>query len=972
MHTSHFRFKKFFTQVTTVLTIVMLMLTAMPVTPAFAASAVLDPWVNISSSTPNNNTGTVNAGNLTVSAGTDRVFVVGVCAELDGANTMTALSASLGATALTQIGSTGGINAQEHCYLGYLKNSQIPAGSNALTVPYNINGGGDNVTGIHVRWATYSGIDQTNPIFDSNANYNGGTNVTFGQQIDFLLDGLTFYVAANGGSNAAMTLPATFTQRLSTISSGHSSYAASITTAPHAANGNYAAATSVAFTGTTSNRSALVVASLRPSIPVAPTSFSSANNTTFTVGVPAASGSTFTVTANGSPAPTYSIQAGTLPSGVTLSAAGVLSGTPASGTVNTYPVTIRATNASGTLDQAFTLTIAKAPAALAITSDLPDPSLVGQNVTINFSITSANNTITPSGNVTVGDGVNSCNAPVTGAASPFTGSCMVAFTTPGNPRILTANYLTDANFNASSDTENHVVQASFPITVDTGAGGMITPPGTVGPNVGSVSVVSGANQTFDITPSTGYVVLSVEQNLTSGAACNATVGRVNSLTFNNVTGDRRICATFDSGWSRPNTNVNPSVGNAWGNPTGGNISDNSRATAPNFFLPISGSIDYATFNIPTIPTGSTIDGIEIALEGTTTASNISVSILRNGIPSSSQATTFVPGGREETQILGGPNDQWGLTGWDDTHFTNGAFRVRISAGNNAGFSIDQVQVKVHYRQPTTLVVSAATGNYGGTVDLTAALTTTVGGTPISGKTVNFFLNGNAATPIGSAVTDINGVATLNNVDLSGINAGTYPGAFNTSGVGASYAGTAAGVLPGYLTSNAANTLTVNKATLTVTANDKTREYGLVNPALDAAITGFVNGETLATSGVTGSPACTTAAVVTSPVNAYPITCAIGTLISANYNFTFVAGTLSVTQANLLITASDDTMVYGGTVPTITPVYTGLRAGDLAPATSPTCSTTATSASPVGSYPSTCAGAVDPNYNITYAAGNVTV
>ena len=41
-------------------------------------------------------------------------------------------------------------------------------------------------------------------------------------------------------------------------------------------------------------------------------------------------------------------------------------------------------------------------------------------------------------------------------------------------------------------------------------------------------------------------------------------------------------------------------------------------------------------------------------------------------------------------------------------------------------------------------------------------------------------------------------------------------------------------------------------------------------------------------------------------------------------------------------------------------------------TQPTCSTTATSHSPVGSYPSTCSGAVDSNYSFTYVAGNVTV
>ena len=48
-------------------------------------------------------------------------------------------------------------------------------------------------------------------------------------------------------------------------------------------------------------------------------------------------------------------------------------------------------------------------------------------------------------------------------------------------------------------------------------------------------------------------------------------------------------------------------------------------------------------------------------------------------------------------------------------------------------------------------------------------------------------------------------------------------------------------------------MTISKAALTVTADDQSRAYGAANPALTATITGFKNGEILATSGVTGSP-----------------------------------------------------------------------------------------------------------------------
>src|SRR5439155_4544078 len=94
------------------------------------------------------------------------------------------------------------------------------------------------------------------------------------------------------------------------------------------------------------------------------------------------------------------------------------------------------------------------------------------------------------------------------------------------------------------------------------------------------------------------------------------------------------------------------------------------------------------------------------------------------------------------------------------------------------------------------------------------------------------------------------------------------------------------------------TLTVNKATLTVTADSTSRGYGDANPAFAASYSGFQNGETLATSGVTGSPSLTTTATPTSAPGTFAITAAIGTLASANYSFTFANGTLTVTKATL--------------------------------------------------------------------------
>ena len=90
------------------------------------------------------------------------------------------------------------------------------------------------------------------------------------------------------------------------------------------------------------------------------------------------------------------------------------------------------------------------------------------------------------------------------------------------------------------------------------------------------------------------------------------------------------------------------------------------------------------------------------------------------------------------------------------------------------------------------------------------------------------------------------------------------------------------------------TLTVNPATLTVTAKSANRVYGAANPTLTAAITGFVRGQGV--SVLNGSASLTTPATNTSPVGSYTITAAQGTLSAANYTFQFVDGTLTITKA----------------------------------------------------------------------------
>ncbi len=100
---------------------------------------------------------------------------------------------------------------------------------------------------------------------------------------------------------------------------------------------------------------------------------------------------------------------------------------------------------------------------------------------------------------------------------------------------------------------------------------------------------------------------------------------------------------------------------------------------------------------------------------------------------------------------------------------------------------------------------------------------------------------------------------------------------------------------GYLiTQPSGLTANITKANVTVTADNTSKNQGAANPALTATLTGFVGGEVLGTSGITGSAGLSTTANSSSDIGTYVITSALGSLAASNYNFaTFVNGLLTV-------------------------------------------------------------------------------
>ena len=149
-------------------------------------------------------------------------------------------------------------------------------------------------------------------------------------------------------------------------------------------------------------------------------------------------------------------------------------------------------------------------------------------------------------------------------------------------------------------------------------------------------------------------------------------------------------------------------------------------------------------------------------------------------------------------------------------------------------------------------------------------------------------------------------------------------------------------------------LTVNKAVLTVKALDKLRIYGEPNPVFEAVYNGYKNGEELATSGVSGSPAFNTNATLTSSVGSYNINPGLGSLQSGNYQFSYVSGKLYIGKSQLTVRVDTMRRDFARPNPSFTYKVSGFKNGETL-ATSgvmgtPGMTTTANIASLAGQYP----------------------
>ena len=162
--------------------------------------------------------------------------------------------------------------------------------------------------------------------------------------------------------------------------------------------------------------------------------------------------------------------------------------------------------------------------------------------------------------------------------------------------------------------------------------------------------------------------------------------------------------------------------------------------------------------------------------------------------------------------------------------------------------------------------------------------------------------------------------------------------------------------------------TINPKALTVTANNNTITYGDAPSANGYTITGFVNGETESSS-LSGTVTYTFDYEQYDDVGSYYMRpSGLSNKTNNNYSFSYVDGTLTVEQKELLISADAKTKTYGESDPALTYTSSGLVGSDLISG-----ALTRVAGENVGTYEigqgTLAAGS---NYFISYTPANLTI
>ena len=164
---------------------------------------------------------------------------------------------------------------------------------------------------------------------------------------------------------------------------------------------------------------------------------------------------------------------------------------------------------------------------------------------------------------------------------------------------------------------------------------------------------------------------------------------------------------------------------------------------------------------------------------------------------------------------------------------------------------------------------------------------------------------------------------------------------------------------------------ITKAPLTVTVDAQTKVYGATDPTFTASISGLQNGDN--ETSIRESLDLQFSRESGENVGKYEISVSGSDL--DNYNVTYVKDSLTITRAELTVTADDKTKVYGESDPTFTATLSGLQNGDTESAILTALGLTYSRqvGESVGSYLITASGPSElANYSVSYEQGSLAI
>jgi YDG domain/MBG domain (YGX type) len=384
----------------------------------------------------------------------------------------------------------------------------------------------------------------------------------------------------------------------------------------------------------------------------------------------------------------------------------------------------------------------------------------------------------------------------------------------------------------------------------------------------------------------------------------------------------------------------------------------------------------ATFSDKTMGVGKTVSVTGISISGTdaanyafNTSTSTNASITVRPLTISATGVNKVYDGSAAATVTLSDNRVAGdaftdsdssATFWDQNVGTGKTVTVTgifISGADAGNYTFNSTAMTTACITPASLTITANNENktYGATLTFTGTEFTTQG-----------LINGDAVSSI--TLTSAGAAATAT---VAGSPYAIFPSAAVGTGLG------------NYNLYYKNGTLTLNPASLTITAKDASKTYGqsLGFAGKEFTLSGMLyNGDTVASVRLTSGGAATTA-TVTSPGPMYPITpsAAVGSGLG-NYTIAYTNGTLTIYPAPLSITANNQSKTYGQTFTFMGTefVASGLVNSDkvtsvsLASAGAPA---TATVTSPGPAYSIVPSGAIGSglgNYTIAYANGSLTV